>query len=101
MGRHIKVTMRKTEWCSHNLSSSAMYAMVRIAVEEFDDSVRDDVTFMDLLLREENVVVLPGRAFGLEGGSGRHAFRVVFCAPMDVLSEAAGRIESFCRRHRG
>ncbi|KAL7530503.1 hypothetical protein ACHAXR_003530, partial [Thalassiosira sp. AJA248-18] len=37
----------------------AMYAMVRIEVDKFDDSIVDDVSFMKLLLEEENVVVLP------------------------------------------
>jgi tyrosine aminotransferase len=83
----------------------AMYAMVRIDVDAFDDYIVDDVSFMGLLLEEENVVVLPGRAFGLgqgddaKGGDNAHAFRVAFCAPKEVLREAAGRIASFCFRH--
>ena len=86
----------------------AMYAMVRIQVEKFDDTIFDDVSFMKLLLEEENIVVLPGRAFGLNhtGDSGNtaaspcHVFRVVFCAPENVLRIASERISSFCVRHR-
>ncbi len=80
-----------------------MYAMVRIDPDKFDDRIVDDVSFMRLLLEEENVVVLPGRAFGLggEGGGAEsiHVFRVVFCTPEDVLREAVGRISKFCLGH--
>jgi tyrosine aminotransferase len=79
-----------------------MYAMVRIEVDMFDDNIFDDMSFMKLLLEEENVVVLPGCAFGLEqsASSLRYAFRVVFCAPESILRDAANRISSFCLRHR-
>lgn len=83
----------------------AMYAMVRIDVKKFDDQIFDDMSFMKVLLEEENVVVLPGCAFGLAGekerseSSLRYAFRVVFCAPESILRDAANRISSFCRRH--
>lgn len=83
-----------------------MYAMVGISVKEFDSNITDDVSFMGLLLEEENVVVLPGQAFGLVGLSAsdlsndyQYVFRVVFCAPEEVLQEAAGRILAFCSRH--
>ena len=76
-----------------------MYAMVRIQVDMFDDHISDDVSFMKLLLEEENVVVLPGTAFGLDASSG-YVFRVVFCAPQQVLKTASERISSFCLRHR-
>mmetsp|Transcript_40054 Transcript_40054/g.86384 ORF Transcript_40054/g.86384 Transcript_40054/m.86384 type:complete len:675 (-) Transcript_40054:145-2169(-) len=93
----------------------AMYAMVRIEVDKFDDLVVDDVSFMKLLLEEENIVVLPGCAFGLGGGaktkdngtngnddarSSYYVFRVVFCAPEHILRTASKRIASFCLRHK-
>lgn len=79
----------------------AMYAMVKIHVHSFDEDINDDVSFMKLLLEEENIVVLPGRAFGMDREEERDTpvFRVVFCAPEDVLRCAAGRISSFCSRH--
>jgi tyrosine aminotransferase len=83
-----------------------MYAMVRIDIDKFDDQIFDDMSFMKILLEEENVVVLPGCAFGLVGdteqsaSSVRYAFRVVFCAPESVLTDAANRIASFCFRHK-
>jgi len=80
-----------------------MYAMVRIEVDKFDNHILDDVSFMKLLLDEENIVVLPGCAFGLAGGAdieSSYVFRVVFCAPENILRAAADRISSFCLRHK-
>jgi tyrosine aminotransferase len=80
--------------------------MVQLDIDKFDDQIIDDVSFMKLLLEEENVVVLPGCAFGLvcdgerNASSLRYAFRVVFCAPESVLSIAAKRISLFCLRHK-
>jgi tyrosine aminotransferase len=79
----------------------AMYAMVKIHTHLFDEDISDDISFMKLLLEEENIVVLPGRAFGLdqEQECDTPVFRVVFCAPEDVLRCASERISSFCSRH--
>ncbi len=80
-----------------------MYAMVRIETDKFDNHILDDVSFMKLLLDEENIVVLPGCAFGLAGGSdvgSSYVFRVVFCAPENILRAAADRISLFCLRHK-
>lgn len=81
----------------------AMYAMVKIYADKFDDSIVDDVSFMSLLLEEENIVVLPGKPFGmsnLHGGSNSHVFRVVFCAPENIIRAAAERMLCFCLRHK-
>jgi tyrosine aminotransferase len=72
----------------------AMYAMVHICLPYFSNEIRNDVDFMKLLLQEENVFVLPGTCFGFPD-----SFRIVFCAPVPVLTEAARRICQFCRRH--
>lgn len=72
----------------------AMYAMIRIRIDRFNETVQNDVDFAKLLLQEENVIVLPGICFGMP-----NAFRVVFCAPIPVLQEAADRIQQFCLRH--
>jgi len=79
----------------------AMYAMIKIHAHLFDEDIYDDVSFMKLLLEEENIVVLPGRAFGMGQEEERDTpvFRVVFCAPEDVLRCASERISSFCSRH--
>jgi tyrosine aminotransferase len=72
----------------------AMYAMVRIRMEYFASYIANDMDFTKLLLREENVMVLPGTCFGMS-----NCFRVVFCAPNTVLLDAAKRIGEFCQRH--
>ena len=77
----------------------AMYAMVKINVDMFDDTITDDVSFMGLLLEEENIVVLPGKAFGMKDSFGDF-FRVVFCAPEDIIQSAAKRMSCFCLRHK-
>jgi aspartate/methionine/tyrosine aminotransferase len=89
--------------------------MVRFDANDFDSGIVDDLSFMRLLHLEENVVVLPGCAFGMVGGgivgraspssstslpSSSYAFRVVFCAPVQVLRNAAERISAFCLRHK-
>jgi len=68
--------------------------MVEILPDKFDASITDDVTFTALLLDETNVFALPGSCFGAD-----NFFRVVFCAPKEVLEEAYGRIKKFCEAH--
>jgi tyrosine aminotransferase len=72
----------------------AMYAVVRLDIASFDETVPNDVAFSQALLKEENVFVLPGSCFGAE-----NVFRIVFCASIVVLKDAANRIEAFCHRH--
>jgi tyrosine aminotransferase len=72
-----------------------MYAMAEIDPGRFRGSFGgDDVEFCSALLREENVVALPGACFGAPG-----YVRVAFCAPAPVLEEAAARLKAFCLRH--
>jgi tyrosine aminotransferase len=71
----------------------AMYAMVRISVDIFDFT--NDMEFSSKLLKEENVFVLPGSAFGMP-----NFVRVVFCSNEPLLQEASDRIAAFCERHR-
>ena len=80
--------------------------IVQLDVDAYDDTIVDDMSFMRLLHLEE-MLFLPGCAFGMMGGrsndNGRdynYAFRVVFCAPENVLIDAAERISSFCIRHK-
>lgn len=82
-----------------HLPQGAMYAMVEMDVSSFDCNVQSDLDFTNLLLKEENVFVLPGRAFGVDSSSSHPVFRIVYCASADTLREAALRICSFCARH--
>jgi len=74
----------------------AMYGMVKVDVARMDASVGDDKEFVQRLLVEEAVMVLPGQCFG-EGA--RDCFRIVLSPPMPKLEEAFGRIEAFVARH--
>jgi tyrosine aminotransferase len=80
------------------MPQGAMYAMVTLDTSCFDPSIQDDLDFTTLLLKEENVFVLPGRAFGVDSPSFT-VFRVVFCASVELLREATVRISDFCDRH--
>ena len=91
-------TCEKLEAC-HGLrvvkSYGAMYVMVEILVDEFDGTFEDDVGFTGKLLEEENVFALPGSCFG-----AKNFFRVVYCAPTEMLGKAYARISDFCDKHK-
>lgn len=70
-----------------------MYVMTEIKINEFKDFA-DDVDFVQKLLSEEFVFVLPGRAFGAP-----NFFRIVFCPPEKQLQIAFDRMQDFCSRH--
>jgi tyrosine aminotransferase len=95
LGRQAEQLCNRLSKC-HGLEvvapQGAMYAMVRISTEKLD--LASDLEFSSLLLKEENVFVLPGSAFGMP-----NVFRVVFCSAESLLEEAADRIAEFCRRH--
>jgi tyrosine aminotransferase len=74
--------------------AGAMYALVSIDPSRFENMIRSDIEFTERLLEEENVFVLPGKCFG-----ATNSFRIVFCAPSEVLENATNRIHDFCRRH--
>lgn len=75
-------------------SSGAMYLMCEIRLEMMDDSITDDVQFANLLLKEQALLVLPGKIFGCDG-----YFRVVVCPPMDIIIEIGKRMRTFCENH--
>jgi tyrosine aminotransferase len=70
----------------------AMYVMVGIN-SGFD--LKNDMEFCEKLLSEESVFCLPGQCFDIP-----NYFRVVFCAPHEILEEACDRLKEFCARHR-
>jgi tyrosine aminotransferase len=74
-------------------STGAMYCMVRIQMELFPD-FQSDVEWIQALLNEEFVFVLPGSVFGSPG-----FVRVVICAPVEIIQEGTRRIADFCQRH--
>lgn len=77
-----------------NKPKGAMYSMVQIEVDLFKDEIQDDLSFSKALLKEESVLILPGKCFNYP-----NFFRVVLVAPEDKLKDAFDRIESFCKRY--
>eukprot|EP00753_Platysulcus_tardus_P020796 PLAT8410.1.p2 GENE.PLAT8410.1~~PLAT8410.1.p2 ORF type:complete len:218 (+),score=125.49 PLAT8410.1:744-1397(+) len=71
----------------------AMYAMIGVDVDRMAD-IEDDRDFVQKLLDEEGVFVLPGQCFGL-----RNFVRIVLCPPLDKLRVAYDKMEAFCARH--
>merc|ERR1712130_518487 len=53
-----------------------------------------DLQFIEKLVSEESVHVLPGKCFNYPG-----YIRLVLTLPYNLLSEAMDRIHSFCSRH--
>lgn len=77
------------------MPQGAMYAMLRLAPGGLRGGLGDDdVAFCALLLQEENVVLLPGQAFGVRG-----YVRVVVAAPREMLGQAVARLAAFVERH--
>lgn len=71
----------------------AMYGMIEIKVDEFED-IKSDVEFANKLLNEKAVFLLPGQCFGIP-----NFVRIVFAAPVRKLRTAYTRIGEFCRAH--
>lgn len=73
----------------------AMYAMIGIEMSLFDPAeIPDDAVFAQLLLKEENLFVLPGKCFGMD-----NFVRLVMCPPAEMLQDACERMKAFCARH--
>ena len=71
----------------------AMYIMVKLDLDVLQ-AIKNDVDFVQKLLDQEFVFVLPGSAFSAE-----NFIRIVFAAPIDILTDACNRIQSFCKRY--
>lgn len=74
-------------------ASRMYYVMVGIEMSLFPE-FESDIDFAQGLLSEVQVFVLPGQCFGI-----KNFFRVVICAPADVLKDSAKRIRNFVRKH--
>lgn len=90
-----------------NKSQGSMYSFIKL-LEQPNDSNKaqkrpklsdlvfnDSVQFMETLLEEESVFVLPGTAFG---ECVTDMIRITLTPPSDVLKEACDRIENFINR---
>ncbi len=80
---------------SVGMPQGAMYAMLKLEPGGLREGLdRDDVAFCARLLEEENVVLLPGQAFGIAG-----YVRVVLAPPREMLAQALDRLAAFVERH--
>lgn len=72
--------------------SGAMYAMISVDVEKLT-GIRDDADFAKQLLNEQNLVLLPGKCFGMD-----NYVRIITCPRSgDTITEAFERMKEFVR----
>eukprot|EP01084_Bolivina_argentea_P088339 159508_1 len=78
-----------------NMPQATLYVFIKINIDEFDDTINNDMDFFEKLLSEQLLVITPGSLFGIN-----NYFRAVICPPNDVLLEAAKRLKQFCDDHK-
>ena len=88
---HLVARLQKVGGLSTYRPSGAFYVFPK-----YDLEMRS-VELCTELLREEQVAVVPGVAFGPEGE--RH-LRISYTSPVEALDDGVGRIERFLDRHR-
>ncbi|TFJ85953.1 hypothetical protein NSK_002773 [Nannochloropsis salina CCMP1776] len=76
-----------------NFPQGALYLLLKLSLDKFID-LPDDVAFCAALLKEENLVLLPGQCFGIPG-----YVRLVLTPPRPALVEGLDRLRTFCFRH--
>ncbi|KAK4049761.1 hypothetical protein OIO90_005342 [Microbotryomycetes sp. JL221] len=107
VGQKLHARLSGIEGLQPYLSDGAMYLLCKglrnFDVSQFIDDNEDptdadtlDKAFITALHKEENVFILPGAAFRLEGGF----IRFVTTVPEHILMQACSRLEAFCERHR-
>lgn len=70
-----------------------MYMMIGIDIKKFPD-FKNDLDFVQALVREQSVFCLPGECFEYP-----NFFRIVLTVPEDMIVEACNRIQEFCAHH--
>ncbi|XP_074296230.1 nicotianamine aminotransferase 1-like isoform X2 [Silene latifolia] len=78
--------------CPHKPEGS-MFVMVKLNMSLLKD-IQDDTDFCMKLAKEENLVVLPGMAVGLNNW-----VRITFALEAPLLEQGLERIKAFCKRH--
>ncbi|KAK4052179.1 hypothetical protein OIV83_002474 [Microbotryomycetes sp. JL201] len=106
VGKKLFKRLEAIDGLEPHLSDGAMYLLCgglrNFDVSEYeerelqDDTERLDKAFITALHKEENVFILPGAAFRLEGGF----IRFVTTVPEHVLMQACDRLQAFCDRRR-
>ncbi|KAF2926676.1 nicotianamine aminotransferase 1-like isoform X2 [Oryza sativa Japonica Group] len=72
----------------------ATFIQVKLDISQLSD-ICDDIDFCSKLVKEESVVLLPGRALGMENW-----LRITFALDPPRLKQGLERVKSFCRRHQ-
>ncbi|XP_043701448.1 nicotianamine aminotransferase 1-like [Telopea speciosissima] len=78
--------------CPHKPEGS-MFVMVKINLSLLED-IDDDIDFCYKLVKEENVVFLPGITVGL-----KNWLRITFAVEPTSIEDGLERAKSFCQRH--
>jgi len=88
---HLLTRLQTVDGLSTPRPGGAFYVFPRFEVD------LPSVELCTELLREEQVAVVPGVAFGPEG---EHHLRISYTSPVEALDEGVRRIERFLGRHR-
>ncbi|CAM0910543.1 unnamed protein product [Alopecurus aequalis] len=72
----------------------SFFMMVKLDVSQLSD-ISDDEDFCSKLTKEESVILLPGKALGMENW-----LRITFATEPPTLKQGLERLKSFCRRHQ-
>jgi len=95
-------TLSQAVGCSVEKPSAAMYAMCKLDFTKFKD-IRNAYEFVQLLVKEEAVLALPGECFEFTHDDSEQRtvgfLRIVISHPREVLLEAYDRMTKFCERH--
>lgn len=71
-----------------------MYMMIRVELEKFP-GIKTCREFAERLIEEESVLLFPASpCFNYPG-----FIRIVLMVPEELIEEACGRIDEFCKRH--
>ncbi|CAN8323536.1 unnamed protein product [Cochlearia groenlandica] len=71
----------------------SMFTMVKLNLSLLED-ITDDLDFCCKLAKEENMIILPGRAVGL-----KNWLRITFAVETELLTDGFSRLKSFGQRH--
>lgn len=77
----------------HNKPEGGMFVLVKLNMSMLED-ISDDVEFCIKLVREESVIVIPGKAVGM-----KNWIRIFFACDLSLLVDGLVRIKAFCERH--
>ncbi|XP_010450440.1 PREDICTED: tyrosine aminotransferase [Camelina sativa] len=71
----------------------SMFTLVKLNLSLLED-ISDDLDFCSKLAKEESIIILPGRAVGLDNW-----LRISFAVEFELLKEGLSRLKNFSQRH--